>query len=91
MIDRYEMLETAKACGIKFGPAQFSGVLEAEVSEFDLEAYTLAVMQKAKSAEREECAGICDVQSDRALTPQGAMRSLSCARRIRARGTGGEG
>lgn len=87
MIDRDEMLETAKACGMKFAPAQFSGVLEAEVSEFDLEAYTKVVTQKAKEIEREACASVA---SNPYFGNPGEVGS-EVAEAIRARGTGGEG
>ena len=91
MIDINTMLKTAKDCGMKFVPAQFTGVLEAEISEFDLDAYTRVVTKMVADAEREACAAICDLQHDRARTSTGAVRADACAQAIRARGTGGEG
>ena len=65
MIDINTMLKTAKDCGMKFAPAQFTGVLEAEISEFELDAYTRAVTQMAVHAEREACARINADKADR--------------------------
>lgn len=65
MIDINTMLKTAKDCGMKFVPAQFTGVLEAEISEFELDAYTKAVTQIAVAAEREACARINAEKSNR--------------------------
>ena len=102
MIDREMMLEIAKASGIKFGSAQFTrGVLEAEISEFDLEAYTAAVAQKAAEAERDS---IEDLRNhDDVLAPVGnsgygeayqdgwIAGVAAYTEAIRARGTGGAG
>ena len=103
MIDRNEMLETAKACGMNFAPAQFSGVLEAEVSEFDLEAYTQTITQKAAEAERERICAAIEAEDDYCVDEGDYMLdSDDCIKVARgewerpdysvdARGTGGEG
>ena len=87
MIDRDEMLETAKACGMKFAPAQFTGVLEAEISEFELDAYTKAVTKIVADAEREACA----VEAEKLDCAMRCGVGSEVAATLRARGTGVEG
>lgn len=43
-----EIILMAREAGIKFAPAQFSGVLEAEVSEFDVERFAALVAAWAR-------------------------------------------
>ena len=87
MIDINTMLKTAKDCGMKFVPAQFTGVLEAEISEFDLDAYTKAVTQIAVAAEREAC--VAEVEKLDCAMRCGVGSEVAAT--LRARGTGGEG
>lgn len=43
-----KILKLAKKAGIKFSPAQFSGVLEAEISEYDLANFVELLKSKKK-------------------------------------------
>jgi hypothetical protein len=47
----------AREAGIKFSPAQFAGVLEAEIDEFSLKAFEALV----RADEREACAKFFDL------------------------------
>jgi hypothetical protein len=53
----------AREAGIEFSPAQFSGVLEAEIDEFSLKDFEALV----RADEREACAKVCDEQVERSL------------------------
>jgi hypothetical protein len=72
----------AREAGIKFSPAQFSGVLEAEIDEFSLKDFEALV----RADEREACAVIAETpisgeQDD--ITMQAKDRVAAA---IRARG-----
>jgi hypothetical protein len=49
-----DTIELAREAGIKFSPAQFSGVLEAEIDEFSLKAFEALVRADAIADEREQ-------------------------------------
>ena len=49
-----DTINTAREAGIEFSPAQFSGVLEAEIDEFSLKVFEDIV----RADEREACANL---------------------------------
>jgi hypothetical protein len=88
---REDIIRMAREAGIKFSPAQFSGVLEAEIDEFSLETFAALVAAASEAKEREACAKVCDDLPP----PDGYnmteisfwdVTSLECAAAIRARG-----
>ena len=88
---REDIIRMAREAGIKFSPAQFSGVLEAEIDEFSLETFAALVAAASEAKEREACAKVCDDLPP----PDGYnmteisfwdVTSLECAATIRARG-----
>ena len=52
-----DTIELAREVGMKFSPAQFSGVLEAEIDEFSLKDFEALV----RADEREACAQVVEV------------------------------
>jgi len=77
-----DTIDMAREAGIKFSPAQFSGVLEAEIDEFSLKDFEALV----RADEREACAVIAETpisgeQDD--ITMQAKDRVAAA---IRARG-----
>lgn len=77
-----EIMSLAREAGFKFSPAQFSGVLEAEVSEFAVEHFAGLVAIAVAAKEREACAQVCDEWDDCMPWNPGARM----AAKIRARG-----
>jgi len=57
MIDQERIIRIAKKSGINLTPAQFSGVLEDEIDEFQLEHFAKLLL----SEECEACAQIADI------------------------------
>ena len=55
MIDKEIIMKLAKQAGMNFTPAQFSGVLEDEIDEFQLEEFTKLIERYV----HENCASIC--------------------------------
>lgn len=91
---RDDILRLAREAGFKFAPAQFSGVLEAEVSEFDVERFAALVLADARSQSREieamaECmdmvrqdlitAGIIDKAVPPMMLPEAVIASVQKA------------
>lgn len=56
MIDKEIIMKLAKQAGMNFTPAQFSGVLEDEIDEFQIEEFTKLVERYV----HEKCASICE-------------------------------
>ena len=77
-----EIILMAREAGIKFAPAQFSGVLEAEVSEYDLARFAALVA----AAEREACAQVCDEKAAKIRLYCNPTHVVECAAAIRKRG-----
>ena len=69
-----EIIAMAREAGMNLTPAQFSGVLEDEVDEFELERFAALVAAK----EREACAQVCE--------SWGGRDYEKCAAAIRAKG-----
>jgi hypothetical protein len=61
-----DTIDMAREAGIKFSPAQFSGVLEAEIDEFSLKDFEALI----RADEREACAKT-KVGKPRELKPVG--------------------
>ena len=57
---REDIIRMAREAGIKFSPAQFSGVLEAEIDEFSLETFAALVAAASEAKERAACAKVFD-------------------------------
>jgi hypothetical protein len=80
----------AREAGIKFSPAQFAGVLEAEIDEFSLQAFEALVRADERSIERAKFAAMCNelaLESTKAGFPSAVSHTLNIfAGKIRARG-----
>lgn len=74
---REELIRMAREAGMKLTPAQFSGVLEDEIDEFQLEKFAALVAAASEAKEREACALIGDGYHD---------DEANCGDAIRARG-----
>ena len=57
---REDIIRMAREAGMKFSPAQFSGVLEAEIDEFSLETFAALVAAASEAKEREACAKVAE-------------------------------
>ena len=75
------VIEMAREAGINLTPAQFSGVLEDEIDEFQLEHFAELV----RADEREACAKVCETTPK--IRAYGNNRALQdeCAAAIRNR------
>ena len=57
------VIEIAREAGMNLTPAQFSGVLEDNIDEFQLERFAELVRADAIADERELCAKVCEQES----------------------------
>jgi hypothetical protein len=86
---REDIIRMAREAGMKLTPAQFSGVLEDEIDEFQLEKFAALVAAASEAKEREACAKVCDDKHDTWRwddETDSASGPRDCAVSIRARG-----
>jgi len=57
-MSRDDIIRMAREAGMKLTPAQFSGVLEDEIDEFQLEKFAALVAAASEAKEREACAKV---------------------------------
>jgi len=82
-----DVIELAREAGMKFAPAQFSGVLETETDEFTVASFAALVAAR----ERERCAQLCEtVARSWAFHIAAPSAAKECAAAIRALNTEGE-
>jgi hypothetical protein len=86
-----DVIELAREAGMKFVPAQFSGVLETETDEFTVASFAALVAARVK----ERCAQLIAKQALRngypPLVAAAQDFAKQCAAAIRALNTEGEG
>lgn len=87
-----DVIELAREAGMKFAPAQFSGVLETETDEFTVASFAALVAAR----ERERCANHIEdceppIAVHGARVEIGITTRIAYANSIRALNTEGEG